>query len=162
MLTSWPRRRKSGIKSLVLKIIWGKGSNSEKFLLSSSTRLRKKGKFLVLPSTMVKNYQGHFLDLVLAWGPFKNLWEMEDAFTWLSGNFFPSSLKYRMKLSRKKWKGFLWASTGATQAAHPTTTVQKLDVPGPDEKFCLSWLCAFTKFSSGGAIFPVHLIVEHL
>ena len=42
------------------------------------------------------------------------------------------------------------------------TTVQKLDVPGPDEKFCLSWLCAFTKFSSGGAIFPVHLIFEHL
>ena len=28
------------------------------------------------------------------------------------------------------------------------TTVQKLDVPGPDEKFCLCWLCAFTKFSS--------------
>ena len=42
------------------------------------------------------------------------------------------------------------------------TTVQKLDVPGPDEKFCLCWLCAFTKFSSGGAIFPVHLIFEHL
>ena len=41
------------------------------------------------------------------------------------------------------------------------TTVQKLDVPGPDEKFCLCWLCAFTKFSSGGAIFPVHLIFEH-
>ena len=34
-----------------------------------------------------------------------------------------------------------------------TTTVQKLDVPGPDEKFCLCWLCAYTKFSSGGAIF---------
>ena len=42
------------------------------------------------------------------------------------------------------------------------TTVQKLDVPGPDEKFCLCWLCASTKFSSGGAIFPVHLIFEHL
>ena len=42
------------------------------------------------------------------------------------------------------------------------TNVQKLDVPGPDEKFCLCWLCAFTKFSSGGAIFPVHLIFEHL
>ena len=43
-----------------------------------------------------------------------------------------------------------------------TTTVQKLDVPGPDEKFCLCWLCASSKFSSGGAIFPVHLIFEHL
>ena len=43
-----------------------------------------------------------------------------------------------------------------------TTTVQKLDVPGPDEKFCLCWLCAFTKFSSGGAIFLVHLIFERL
>ena len=43
-----------------------------------------------------------------------------------------------------------------------STNVQKLDVPGPDEKFCLCWLCAFTKFSSGGAIFPVHLIFEHL
>ena len=43
-----------------------------------------------------------------------------------------------------------------------TTTVQKLDVPGPDEKFCLCWLCALTKFSSGGAIFPVHLIFERL
>ena len=42
------------------------------------------------------------------------------------------------------------------------TNVQKLDVPGPDEKFCLCWLCACTKFSSGGAIFPVHLIFEHL
>ena len=42
------------------------------------------------------------------------------------------------------------------------TNVQKLDVPGPDEKFCLCWLCAFTKFSSGGAIFLVHLIFEHL
>ena len=42
------------------------------------------------------------------------------------------------------------------------TTVQKLDVPGPDEKFCLCWLFAFSKFSSGGAIFPVHLIFEHL
>ena len=43
-----------------------------------------------------------------------------------------------------------------------STNVQKLDVPGPDEKFCLCWLCAVTKFSSGGAIFPVHLIFEHL
>ena len=42
------------------------------------------------------------------------------------------------------------------------TTVQKLDVLGPDEKFCLCWLCAYTKFSSGGAIFPVHLIFERL
>ena len=42
------------------------------------------------------------------------------------------------------------------------TNVQKLDVPGPDEKICLCWLCAFTKFSSGGAIFTVHLIFEHL
>ena len=42
------------------------------------------------------------------------------------------------------------------------TTVQKLDVPGPDEKFCLCWLCAVTKFSSGGAIFPVHLIFERM
>ena len=42
------------------------------------------------------------------------------------------------------------------------TNVQKLDVPGPDEKFCLRWLCALTKFSSGGAIFPVHFIFEHL
>ena len=40
------------------------------------------------------------------------------------------------------------------------TTVQKLDVPGPDEKFCLCWLCAVKIFSSGGAIFPVHLIFE--
>jgi len=40
------------------------------------------------------------------------------------------------------------------------TTVQKLDVPGPDEKFCLCWLCPVTTFSSGGAIFPVHLIFE--
>ena len=43
-----------------------------------------------------------------------------------------------------------------------TTTVQKLDVPGPDEKFCLFWLCAFIKFSSVGGIFLVHLIFKHL
>ena len=42
------------------------------------------------------------------------------------------------------------------------TTVQKVDVPGPDEKFCLCWLCVFTKFSSGGTIFSVHLIFERL
>ena len=51
----------------------------------------------------------------------------------------------------KKWEFFI-----------EITTVQKLDVPGPDEKFCLCWLCAVTKFSSGGAIFPVHLIFERL
>ena len=42
------------------------------------------------------------------------------------------------------------------------TNVQKLDVLGPDEKFCLCWLCALNKFSSGGAIFLVHLIFEQL
>ena len=47
-------------------------------------------------------------------------------------------------------------------ALFTSTNVQKLDVPCPDEKFCLCWLCAFTKFSSGGAIFPVHLIFERL
>ena len=42
------------------------------------------------------------------------------------------------------------------------TNVQKLDVPGPDEKFCLCWLCGFTLFSYGGAIFPEHLIFKQL
>ena len=57
----------------------------------------------------------------------------------------------------------LWVGAHNTSRNQvPSTNVQKLDVPGPDEKFCLCWLCAFTKFSSRGAIFPVHLIFEHL
>ena len=54
------------------------------------------------------------------------------------------------------------SSRNRTRNQLQATNVQKLDVPGPDEKFCLCWLCAFNKFSSGGAIFPVHLIFEHL
>ena len=74
--------------------------------------------------------------------------------------FKSKSLLKHIEVSRVKFAKA--GVVGKTLKKYQLTNVQKLDVPGPDEKFCLCWLCAFTKFSSGGAIFPVHLIFEHL
>ena len=74
----------------------------------------------------------------------------------------PSDCQQNVVLMLSKWGGGGSGRLKGGALGKATTTVQKLDVPGPDEKFCLCWLCAFTKFSSGGAIFPVHLIFEHL